>query len=111
LVDRSLRIADVSLVRPVHAVWLGLASQLAALRGDLEQAQLRSYEAVRAASHVDDFGVGGFGRGNIEPCSRRLVFTPMLILASHRLVALELSCGSSMTTLFMNALRNSRRLQ
>lgn len=62
LVDRSLRIADVSLVRPAHAAWLGLAAQLTALRGDLEQAQLQSYEAVRAASHVDDFGVGGWVR-------------------------------------------------
>lgn len=63
LIDRSLRSADISSVRPAHAAWLGLASQLAALRGDLERARLRSHEAARAADHVNDIGAGGFVRG------------------------------------------------
>lgn len=66
IVDRWLRAADVSLVRPAHAVWLGLAAQIAAFRGDHRRAVLRGREAARAADHVDDIGVGGFVRGELR---------------------------------------------
>lgn len=66
VVDRWLRAADVSLVRPAHAVWLGLAAQLAGFRGDHERAVLRGREAARAADHVDDIGAGGFVRGELR---------------------------------------------
>ena len=66
IVERSLDSADTSLVRPAHAVWLGLAAQIASVRGDYEQAILRGREATRVADHVDDFGVGGFVRGELR---------------------------------------------
>lgn len=66
VVDRWLRAADVSLVRPAHAVWLGLAAQIAGFRGDNERAVLRGREAARAANHVDDIGAGGFVRGELR---------------------------------------------
>lgn len=64
--DAWLRSADVALVRPAHVAWLGLAAQLAALRGDYERAVLRGREAARAADHVDDIGAGGFVRGELR---------------------------------------------
>lgn len=66
VVDRWLRLADVSLVRPAHAVWLGLGAQLASFEGDFARAVLRGREAVRAADHVDDIGAGGFVRGELR---------------------------------------------
>lgn len=66
VVDRWLRLADVSMVRPAHAVWLGLGAQLASFDGDYARAVLRSREAVRAADHVDDIGAGGFVRGELR---------------------------------------------
>ena len=66
VVDRWLRLADVSMVHPAHAVWLGLAAQLAAFDGDLARAVLRGREAIRAADHVDDIGAGGFVRGELR---------------------------------------------
>lgn len=66
VIDRWLRVADVSTARPAHAVWLGLAAQVAALTGDHERAVLRGREAVRAADYVDDIGVGGFVRGELR---------------------------------------------
>lgn len=66
VVDRWLRLADVSMVRPAHAVWLGLAAQLAWFDGDYGRAVLRGREAIRAADHVDDLGGGGFVRGELR---------------------------------------------
>ncbi|MGA9276588.1 LuxR C-terminal-related transcriptional regulator [Ilumatobacter sp.] len=66
VIERWLRAADVSLVRPAHAVWLGLGAHAASLTGDYAQAVLRSREAVRAADHVDDIGAGGFLRGELR---------------------------------------------
>jgi len=66
VVDRWLRLADVSMVRPAHAVWLGLGAQLASFDGDYARAVLRGREAVRAADHVDDIGAGGFVRGELR---------------------------------------------
>ena len=66
IVENWLQSADISLVRPAHAVWLGLAAQIAVLRGDYERAVLRGREAVRAADHVDDIGAGGFVRGELR---------------------------------------------
>ncbi|WP_040495683.1 helix-turn-helix transcriptional regulator [Ilumatobacter nonamiensis] len=66
VVDRWLRAADVSLVRPAHAVWLGATAHIASLTGDYQRAVLRGREAVRAADHVDDIGVGGFIRGELR---------------------------------------------
>jgi len=66
VVDRWLRLADVSLVRPAHAVWLGLGAELASFDGDYARAILRGREAVRAADHVDDIGAGGFVRGELR---------------------------------------------
>ncbi len=66
VVDRWLRLADISMVRPAHAVWLGMAAQLASLEGDYARAVLRGREAVRAADHVDDIGAGGFVRGELR---------------------------------------------
>ncbi|MEL6891300.1 MAG: LuxR C-terminal-related transcriptional regulator [Actinomycetota bacterium] len=65
VVDRSLLDADVSGVRPAHVVWLGLASQIAQLEGRFDVAERRASEAVRMADHVDDFGSGGFVRGDL----------------------------------------------
>lgn len=66
IVERWLRAADVSMVRPAHAVWLGFDAHLASLAGDYERAVSRGREAVRAADHVDDIGVGGFVRGELR---------------------------------------------
>ncbi len=66
IVENRLQAADISLVRPAHAVWLGLAAQIASIRGDNEQAVLRGREAARAADHVDDVGAGGFVRGELR---------------------------------------------
>jgi DNA-binding CsgD family transcriptional regulator len=66
VVERWLRLADVSMVRPAHAVWLGLAAELASFEGDYARAILRGREAVRAADHVDDIGAGGFVRGELR---------------------------------------------
>lgn len=66
IVENRLQSADISLVRPAHAVWIGLAAQTASLRGDHAQAALRGREAVRAADHVDDIGAGGFVRGELR---------------------------------------------
>ena len=66
VVERWLRLADVSMVRPAHAVWLGLSAQLACFAGDLDRAVLCGREAVRAADHVDDIGAGGFIRGELR---------------------------------------------
>lgn len=66
VVERWLRAADVSMVRPAHAVWLACAAHLAGLAGDFDRAVLRGREAVRAADHVDDIGVGGFVRGELR---------------------------------------------
>lgn len=66
IVENRLQAADISLVRPAHAVWLGLIAQISALRGDYELAVLRGREATRAADHVDDIGAGGFVRGELR---------------------------------------------
>ena len=66
VVDRRLRLADISMVRPAHAAWLGLAAQLASFEGNYERAVLRSREAVGAADYVDDIGAGGFVRGEMR---------------------------------------------
>ncbi len=66
IVENRLQSADISLVRPAHAVWLGLSAQIASIRGDYESAVLRGREAVRAADHVDDIGAGGFVRGELR---------------------------------------------
>lgn len=66
IVENRLQSADISLVRPAHAVWLGLAAQIAGLRGDFDRAVRRGREAVRAADHVDDIGAGGFVRGELR---------------------------------------------
>lgn len=65
LVDERLREADVSGVRPAHAAWLGLASQLSQVEGRYDVAERRGREAARAAEHVDDLGAGGFVRGDL----------------------------------------------
>ena len=66
VVDRWLRLADVSMVRPAHAVWLGFAAHIASFEGQYPRAVLRGREAVRAADHVDDLGAGGFVRGELR---------------------------------------------
>lgn len=66
IVGNRLQSADISLVRPAHAVWLGLMAQIASLRGDYARAILRGREAARAADHVDDIGAGGFVRGELR---------------------------------------------
>ena len=63
LIDSALSAADVSSAGPAHAAWLGIAAHSASMRGDIDRAKRRSGEAVRAAEHVDDLGVGGFVRG------------------------------------------------
>ena len=66
IVENRLQSADISRVRPAHAVWLGLSAQIASIRGDFVRAVLRGREAVRAADHVDDIGAGGFVRGELR---------------------------------------------
>lgn len=66
IVESRLQAADISRVRPAHAVWLGMSAQLASFRGEHGRAVLRGREAFRAAEHVDDIGAGGFVRGELR---------------------------------------------
>jgi DNA-binding NarL/FixJ family response regulator len=69
IVDHWIQFSGVSGAGPAHAVWLGMASQIAAFRGDYSRALLRGREAVRAADHVDDIGAGGYVRGELRAAS------------------------------------------